>query len=275
MSYDLHLNHLYTNDLTVGELLFPKTDGTPGQVLQTDGAGQLMLASVAGDMMGPVSSINNALSVFNGVTGKLLRNSLGTLDETGKLTVPSLDAGGLSYPTMDGFAGDALVTDGSGNLSFSPAASNKSCAYGRVSAQYNVDIDAGDHVKYDTVDYVTGSEISLDSSTLYTKNDNVDSLGRVTLSESKSYLLEAMIEGYELDLHDGTFALAWYNADTGTVIGSQTVVYGIGVSETPLYSFPYVRSVFSPTVNTRVELRIVMETKLKTLLKASFSIKVL
>jgi len=42
-----------------------------------------------GDVSGPSSSTDNALARFDGATGKLIQNSLGTIDDVGVLTVPS------------------------------------------------------------------------------------------------------------------------------------------------------------------------------------------
>lgn len=42
-----------------------------------------------GDVVGPASSTNNAISLFNGTTGKLLKNSLVTVDSSGNITTPA------------------------------------------------------------------------------------------------------------------------------------------------------------------------------------------
>ena len=68
---------------------------------------------------------------------------------------------GLTYPTSDGSSGQALVTDGSGNLSFSSISAGGN-AFGRitVSGQSNVDADSNS----DTLTLVAGSNISITTS---------------------------------------------------------------------------------------------------------------
>ena len=114
-------------------------------------------ATTTGDVVGPASSTDNAFARFDSTTGKLLQNSTGaTLNDTGapsftgSVTVAGTAASGASVilaedtdngtntvtlsaastipanfalrlPSADGTTGQALVTDGSGNLSFSNA----------------------------------------------------------------------------------------------------------------------------------------------------------
>lgn len=50
--------------------------GTSGQLLSTDGSGHVnWVSNGSGDVSGPVSSVNNHLASFNGVSGKLLADS--------------------------------------------------------------------------------------------------------------------------------------------------------------------------------------------------------
>jgi hypothetical protein len=111
----------------------------------------------AGDVVGPASSTDNAFARFDSTTGKLLQNSTGaTLNDTGapsftgSVTVAGTSSSGasvvlgedtdngtntvtlsapsnittsfeLKLPNADGTTGQAIVTDGSGNLSFAAA----------------------------------------------------------------------------------------------------------------------------------------------------------
>lgn len=111
----------------------------------------------SGDVVGPASSTDNAFARFDSTTGKLLQNSTGaTLSDTGAasftgavnvagtsssgggvvlaedtdngtntvtLSAPSNIATSfeLKLPNADGTTGQAIVTDGSGNLSFGNA----------------------------------------------------------------------------------------------------------------------------------------------------------
>lgn len=111
----------------------------------------------SGDVVGPASSTDNAFARFDSTTGKLLQNSTGaTLSDTGapsftgSVTVAGTSSSGaavvlaedtdngtntvtlsaasnittsfeLKLPNADGTTGQAIVTDGSGNLSFGNA----------------------------------------------------------------------------------------------------------------------------------------------------------
>lgn len=68
-------------------LTLPTTDGTPSQVLTTDGSGVLSWTTPAGtgDVVGPGSATDNAISRFDGVTGKLIQNSVVTVSDTGDI----------------------------------------------------------------------------------------------------------------------------------------------------------------------------------------------
>jgi hypothetical protein len=58
--------------------------GTAGQVLTSNGAGvPTWTTNVSGDVSGPGSSTDNAIARFDGTTGKLIQNSVTTIDDTG------------------------------------------------------------------------------------------------------------------------------------------------------------------------------------------------
>ena len=57
-------------------LALPIADGTANQALVTDGAGVLSFASTgAGDVVGPASSVDSELALFNSTTGKLIKRA--------------------------------------------------------------------------------------------------------------------------------------------------------------------------------------------------------
>lgn len=74
------------SDLT---LTMPTADGTNGQYLQTNGSGQLAFATV-GDVIGPASSTDNAITRFDSTTGKLVQNSLVIVADDGAITAPQV-----------------------------------------------------------------------------------------------------------------------------------------------------------------------------------------
>ena len=88
----------------------------------------------------------------NVITARLRSDSFQLLNNT------SFVANGLTYPTSDGSNGQALVTDGSGNLSFSSISAGGN-AFGTiaVSGQSNVAADSNS----DTLTLIAGSNITL------------------------------------------------------------------------------------------------------------------
>ena len=71
------------------DYVLPTNDGSTGQVLTTDGSGILSwtTGSAGGDVTGPGSSTDNAISTFDGTTGKTIQNTSATIDSSGNLVV--------------------------------------------------------------------------------------------------------------------------------------------------------------------------------------------
>lgn len=91
LATDLDVGELAVN-LVDQKLYSKKADGTV-VLVGTGGAG-------SGDVAGPASATDNALTRFDGTTGKLVQNSSATLDDSGNLTANSLRASGTSANRM-------------------------------------------------------------------------------------------------------------------------------------------------------------------------------
>jgi hypothetical protein len=99
--------------------------GTAGQVLISGGAGTPTWADYgAGDVVGPASATDNAIARFNLTTGKLIQNSVVTIDDTGNTSgilsqqfsngsAVTLAAGKMWY---DGSTGSWNLGMGNGNI---------------------------------------------------------------------------------------------------------------------------------------------------------------
>lgn len=96
----------------------PNADGTSGQVLQTNGSGTLSWATGA-SLATPLAVVGNATA------GAEIRLPEDTDNGSNyvALKAPNTLASNLTFtlPSVDGTSGQALVTDGSGNLSFGSA----------------------------------------------------------------------------------------------------------------------------------------------------------
>jgi len=115
--------------------------GTAGQVLTSAGAGvPIWATNASGDVTGPASSTDNAIARFDGVTGKLIQNSVTTIDDTGNAsgilsqqfsngTAVTLAAGKMWY---DGSTGAWNLGMGNGNIT--QQVGEEIFVYGKASA---------------------------------------------------------------------------------------------------------------------------------------------
>ena len=63
--------------------LLPSQTGNNGKVLTTDGTNTSWSTNGVGDVVGPASATDNAVARFDTTTGKLIQNSVTTIDDTG------------------------------------------------------------------------------------------------------------------------------------------------------------------------------------------------
>ena len=157
----------------------------------------------SGDVVGPASSTDNAFARFDSITGKLLQNSTGaTLNDTGapsftgSVNVAGTSSSGaavvlaedtdngtntvtlsaassiatsfeLKLPNADGTSGQAIVTDGTGNLSFSSTGdvtlsgtqtlTNKTIEAGTFTNGYTEEVATANTSTAYTIDLANGS----------------------------------------------------------------------------------------------------------------------
>lgn len=87
-------------DLEVGEIAVNLADqklyskNASGSVIQLGGG------SGSGDVVGPISATDNALARFDGTTGKLIQNSLATLDDSGNMDTVTSKADAFDIDTI-------------------------------------------------------------------------------------------------------------------------------------------------------------------------------
>jgi hypothetical protein len=107
--------------------------GTAGQVLTSNGAGvPTWTTNAGGDVTGPASSTDNAIARFDGITGKLIQNSVTTIDDTGAATgfttfaastsvttpiVQASNSAGLSLKNASGTTQMSVGAGGGDNMS--------------------------------------------------------------------------------------------------------------------------------------------------------------
>ena len=155
-----------SSEVDIGGVVFPTVDGSNGQVLTTDGSGNLTFA----DMRYLVGFFGDDVSLSSYGDG-------GDLSNPGNIFIKTYAEGGtrgdviiqdLKYPQSDGSNGQVLTTDGSGNLSFADAAGS----YG--------DSDVGTYLStngYDTATNIISSITDSAPATLDTLNELAAALG--------------------------------------------------------------------------------------------------
>ena len=107
-----------TGNIVLDGLNWPQADGANGQVLVTDGAGQLSFTNQAAGLADVVDDttpqLGGALDVNgNAIVSAAAGNIAITPDTTGSIVLD-----GLNWPQADGSANQVLVTNGAGQLSF-------------------------------------------------------------------------------------------------------------------------------------------------------------
>lgn len=68
----------------------------------TAGSGVVSLATATGDVTGPSSATDNAITRFNGTTGKVVQNSAAFVDDNGNVYAPNVAGGSISVATAAG-----------------------------------------------------------------------------------------------------------------------------------------------------------------------------
>lgn len=241
---------LTISSLISAGLTYPTTDGTSGQALTTNGSGVLSFSTV-GNVTGAASSVDNAVTRFDGTTGKLIQNSTAILSDSGSLTISGLTVGALSYPSVDGSVGQVLSTNGSGVLSLTTLVNNVTS--GLMNTVTSTNIGVNDHIQFSKVDF-KGVTITLDTTSAYSNATNTASIGRFTLKGGHTYFLDAFISYITFSSSAGYVTINWYNSDTNTNINTSTIPSTPNTTGV-LYGCSTVG--FAPGSDTRVEVRLV------------------
>lgn len=115
--------HAFAGDTIEGNATYDLTEPLQGICLISDGNDYLILNTIntpggggggSGDVVGPASAVDNRVARFNGTTGKLIQNSVVTIDDSGNITgVGTVDGRDLATDgtKLDGIESGADVTD--------------------------------------------------------------------------------------------------------------------------------------------------------------------
>ena len=117
---DISITPNGSGKVIIDGLSHPTADGSANQVIKTDGSGNLSFTTMSSGGLGNISEdtspqLGGDLDVVtHGIVSTSNRNIAITPNGSGKVVLD-----GISHPTADGTNGQALVTNGSGVLSFS------------------------------------------------------------------------------------------------------------------------------------------------------------
>ena len=117
---DISITPNGSGKVIIDGLSHPTADGSANQVIKTDGSGNLSFTTMSTGGLGNISEdtspqLGGDLDVVtHGIVSTSNRNIAITPNGSGKVVLD-----GISHPTADGTNGQALVTNGSGVLSFS------------------------------------------------------------------------------------------------------------------------------------------------------------
>jgi hypothetical protein len=102
---DVANNEVYlAGNVTINDFTFPSADGANGQVLTTNGNGQLIFDTVSGGLANIVEDTSPQLG--------------GTLDAANNGVTDLASINGMTFPANDGNRGQILQTDGANNIVF-------------------------------------------------------------------------------------------------------------------------------------------------------------
>ena len=228
--------------------------------------GNFTTNTVVGTAAATVDIANN-LNINQTTTGRTLTLPNPTVTTAGKtMTVANV---GSAIFTM---YGSQIGANGSGIFLWNGTAwnavqangSNVAASFMTATALRNT-AGTGDHARFNTVQNSTGGDITLDTSSAYSSANNVDSVGRFTLKAGKTYRLTGTIGDikYNGSSTSNFVEYAWVNADTGVVINNSGTTInsdwnGGEYDGSMAPSF----TTFSPSVDTRVVLRITSHSSL-------------
>ena len=202
------------NTNTSFSLALPTADGTANQALVTDGAGVLSFASTgSGDVVGPASSVDSELALFNSTTGKLIKRASLTGLVKATSGVASAATAGTDFVAPSG----ALGTPSSGTLTNCTADGTDAVGF------KNVPI-ASKSAAYTTVLADSGKVIFHPSTDANARTFTIDSNANV------AYALGTVLTFINMTSQAVTVAITsdtMYLAGTGTT-GSRTLAqYGM------------------------------------------------
>ena len=227
-----------TGTLTASGLAYPASDGTAGQILSTDGAGNLSWTSPGGtgDVTGPSSATDDAVARFDETSGKLIQNSAVTIDDSGNVDIGgTLDVTGAT--TLDStLAVTGAVTfdstlDVDGATTLDQVTIDTTDGDFTVTGTNNIDLNPAGNVAIDSSGGTIGIGTDDDTGAI---NIGTSATGR-TITVGNASSTEVEINSLLVDINAGTFDLdATGPVTLDTTDTTDGLKLGTGVSGVPV-----------------------------------------
>lgn len=207
-------------------LSHPTADGTNGQVLKTDGSGNLSFTTVASDVSGDSTpQLGGDLDVNgNSIVSASNGNIAITPNGSGNIILD-----GLTFPNADGSADQFLKTNGSGTLSFDTAGGGKVLQV--VTAQKNDSFQTSSSsfvlitdLSVNITPSATSSKILIMASVSCQPGDNLDDTAQLTIFEGSTNIIDSLKDSSSLGNRTGMF-MSTSPPRTGTDRGYVTMTY--------------------------------------------------
>ena len=206
--------------------LLPSQTGNNGKVLATDGTNANWTTSGSGDVVGPASATDNAVARFDTTTGKLIQNSVTTIDDTGNASgilsqqfsngsALTVAAGKLWYDGSDGTwnagMGGGNITQQIGEELFVYGKAGATITDSPLQIVYQTSVvGASGHIVFNpTVAGITDANLILGCAT---ENISIGNFGRIT-TYGTIHGITTNGTAYGETWADGD--IIWYNPVTG------------------------------------------------------------
>lgn len=156
-----------------------------------------------------------------------------------------------------------MPSPNTGDVNTSTRSGVKEYVFAKLDALQNANIGAGDHIKFDAVLASRGNSIVLDTATTYSNSNGAASIGRFTLKAGLTYKLFASCPYLLGSGATGLADLQW-NDVTGTPAALAGTIQSLLVATTATNDIGggNAIAIFTPAVDSLVELRIITATAL-------------
>jgi len=166
-------------------------------------------------------------------------------------TLPVSKIGGIVFDEQsqqllfgDGGAWTPIGTSATSNFLFAT-----------LTAAQGTNIGGDDHIKFDVVTTSSGSFITLDTSTTYTKANAVASIGRFTLAGGHCYQLSYSVSEVVFSNSNSVAVFGWVEAETGTLVNPVGVAVAVTTGTSNQWS-TFAQAIVCPAANTRYDVRL-------------------